>query len=306
MPARKIICRAATTLPSAFWSCDALVARGARQSAEDATRRRGYKRASACYFRSRCLATDAMKLAGFVFLCGLCLISSARADLTIVQKVEGIGGGGEMTMKIKGDKMRIEVSPQITTIFDGKTGELTNLMNDQKTVVRISADKMKAAAEMIRKFNSKKDSAEKAKLVSTGKKETINGYETEQYAYDEPDFKATYWIALNYPDGAAILKQLQAIKSEAWNATNTKVPDYRDFPGLPIRTHITMTKPHEGTASNSTVPGSGTEITTTLTSIKQDPLSDAEFAVPKDYQEMSMSDIFGGKKAAAPSVSPNP
>jgi len=247
-----------------------------------------------------------MKLAGFVFLCGLCFISSARADLTIVQKVEGLGGGGEMTMKIKGDKMRIEVSPQITTIFDGKTGELTNLMNDQKTVVRISADKMKAAAEMIKKFNSKKDSAEKAKLVSTGKKETINGYETEQYAYDEPDFKATYWIALNYPDGAAILKQLQAIKSEAWNATNTKVPDYRDFPGLPIRTHITMTKPHEGTASNSTVPGSGTEITTTLTSIKQDPLSDAEFAVPKDYQEMSMSDIFGGKKAAAPSVSPNP
>src|SRR6266404_5463708 len=31
---------------------------------------------------------------GFGFLCGLCFISSARADLTIVQKVEGVGGGG--------------------------------------------------------------------------------------------------------------------------------------------------------------------------------------------------------------------
>ena len=246
-----------------------------------------------------------MKLFGLSLLVGACLLLSTRADLTIVQKVEGVGGGGEMTMKIKGDKMRIEISPQITTIFDGKTGELTNLMNDQKTVVRISADKMKAAAEMITKFNSKKESAETANLVPTGKKEIINGYETEQYAYDAPDFKATYWIALNYPDGAAILKQLQAIKSEAWNAANTKVPDYRDFPGLPIRTHITMAKPHQGAVANSTASGSGTEITTTLISIKQDPLSDAEFTVPKDYQEMSMPDIFGDKKAA-PSTSPNP
>ena len=246
-----------------------------------------------------------MKLFSLSLLVGGCLLVSARADLTIVHKVEGIGGGGEMTMKIKGDKMRIEVSPQITTIFNGKTGELTNLMNDQKTVVRISADKMKAAAEMINKFSSKKESAEKAKLVPTGKKETINGYETEQYAYDGPDVKATYWIALNYPDGAAILKQLQAIKSEAWNATNTKMPDYRDFPGVAIRTHITMAKPHQGTVSNSAASGSGTEITTTLISIKQYPLSDAEFAIPKDYQEMSMPDIFGERKAA-PSISPNP
>jgi Domain of unknown function (DUF4412) len=246
-----------------------------------------------------------MKLFGFSLLVGACLLFPARADLTIVQKVDGLGGAGEMTMKIKGDKMRIEVSPQITTIFDGKTGELTNLMNDQKTVVRISADKMKAAAEMIEKFNSKKENAEKAKLVPTGKKETINGYETEQYAYDGPSFKATYWIALNYPDGGAILQQLQAIKSEAWNATNTKMPDYRDFPGLPIRTHMTMTKQHQGTVSNSAASGSGTEITTTLISIKQDPLSDAEFTVPKDYQEMSMPDIFGEKKVT-PFISPNP
>jgi hypothetical protein len=246
-----------------------------------------------------------MKLFGLSLLVGACLLVSARADLTIVHKVEGIGGGGEMTMKIKGDKMRIEVSPQITTIFDGKTGELTNLMNDQKTVVRISADKMKAAAEMINKFSSKKESAEKTKLVPTGKKETINGYETEQYAYDGPDVKATYWIALNYPDGVAILKQLQAIKSEAWNATNTQMPDYRDFPGVAIRTHITMAKPHQGTVSNSAASGSGTEITTTLISIKQDPLSDAEFTIPKDYQEMSMPDIFGERKTA-PSISPNP
>src|SRR5437667_7210828 len=69
-----------------------------------------------------------MKLFGLSLLVGACLLLSTSADLTIVQKVEGVGGGGEMTMKIKGDKMRIEISPEITTIFDGGTGELTNLI----------------------------------------------------------------------------------------------------------------------------------------------------------------------------------
>jgi uncharacterized protein DUF4412 len=197
----------------------------------------------------------------------------------------------QMTFKVKGDKARIDVSPQITTIFDGKTGEMINLMNDQKLIVRLSAEKMKAAAEMLRQHKSKKEDGEKAKLVATGKKEVINGYQTEQYVYDGSDFKATYWIATNYPDGAAILKQLQTIKAEAWNSTKSHLPDYRDFPGLPIRTVMST---------------GGKEYITTLTSIKQDPLSDSEFALPKDYKEMSMPDIFGGGKVPGSAVSPTP
>jgi len=245
-----------------------------------------------------------MRQLGFPIFFGVFLILSARADLTIVQKIEGVGGGSEMTMKIKGDKTRIEVSQQMTTIFDAKTGELINLINDQKTVMRIPAGKMKDIVEMIGKQNQKNETAQNPRLVATGKKEMINGYQTEQYVYDAPGFQATYWIAPTYPDGAAILKQLQSIKPEVWNATNMKAPDYRDFPGLPIRTRITMAKPHQGTAPQHTTAG-GTEITTTLISVKQDALDDAEFTVPPDFQEISLPDIFGGKKGA-PSVSPNP
>jgi hypothetical protein len=240
-----------------------------------------------------------MKRFGFSLILVACWLLPARADLTIVQKVEGVGGGGEMTMKIKGDKARIEISPQITTIFDARTGELINLLNEQKMVTRISADKMRSVAQMMGRTNSPKEPTQNTKLVSTGKKETINGFETEQYVYDGPDFKATYWIALNYPDGAAILKQLQAIKPEVWNAANTKVPDYRDFPGLPIRAHITMAKAPQSTASG------GTEITTTLMSVKQGPLSDEEFTVPANFQELILPDVFGGKKAIRV-PSPNP
>lgn len=248
-----------------------------------------------------------MKLVLFSFVLSVALLSAARgvrADLTVLQRVEGLGPANEMTIKIKGDKVRIEVSPKVTTIFDGKTGEMTNLMNDEKTVVRISANKMKAAAETIKKFSPKKEAAEKPKLVATGQKETLNGYETEQYVYEGADFKATYWIALKYPNGADILKQLQAIKSEAWNAGSTKLPDYRDFPGLPLRTRMVVKK--GAMAAEQGADGDrGTEITSTIISVKQEPLSDSEFAVPKNFKEMEMPDILGGK-SAAPSVSPGP
>src|SRR5438876_753678 len=81
------------------------------------------------------------------------LLVSARGDLTIVQKVEGAGQNGDVTVKIKGDKERIDAPSQPTRIIDGKTGEMTDLMNEKKSFVRISAEQMKAAAETINKFN---------------------------------------------------------------------------------------------------------------------------------------------------------
>ena len=231
-----------------------------------------------------------MKLVGFSLLFSAFLFS-ARADLTIMQKVEGTGANSEMVMKLKGDKMRIDMGPQLTTIIDVKTGEMVNLMNDQKTIMRMSADKVKAAMEMARQFSEKdekKKSDEKAKLISTGKKETINGYETEQYIFETPQFKATYWIAPKYPNAAAILKQLQAINPDVWKTSNTQMPDYRDFPGLPIKSVVSM---------------GGNQITNTITAVKEDPLNDAEFAVPKDYQEMKLPDM---SRLLEPSATPSP
>jgi hypothetical protein len=232
-----------------------------------------------------------MKLALFPFAISMAfwLAQPAGADVTLIQEVEGLGvGAGEMTIKIKGEKVRIDPSPKVTTIFDGGTGELTTLMRDEKSVIRMSADKLKAAAAMLKQFNS--ESEAKPKLVATGQKETINGMETEQYTYEGHDFKATYWIAPKYPNGTEILRQLQAVKSEAWNAANARLPDYHDFPGLPIRTRVT-TK-HEGAH----------EFTSTITAVKLDPISDSEFVVPPDFKEIKMPDFFGGK--GAPSASP--
>ena len=198
------------------------------------------------------------------------LIASTRADLTIVQKVEGAAQNGEVTVKIKGDKERIDASSQPTRIIDGKTGEMTDLMNDRKSFIRISAQQMKAAAETINKFNGEEKPAAR-KLTPTGKKETINGYETEEYVYETPQFKASFWVAPKYPDAGGILKQLQAPVSGAWKPSNVGMPDYTDFAGLPLKTVISV---------------GDNQVVTTIMSIKKDSINATDFEIPKDFQEL--------------------
>ncbi|MBV9619062.1 MAG: DUF4412 domain-containing protein [Verrucomicrobia bacterium] len=214
---------------------------------------------------------------------------SAPADLTIVQKVEGAVQNGDVIVKIKGDKERIDGPSQSTRIIDGKSGEMTDLMNDRKSFIKISASQIGKAAESIILSADKKSA--RPKLIPTGKKETINGYETEEYAYEAPQFRASFWIATKYPDAADILKQMQAPISGAWKSSNMGMPDYTDFNGLPLKTVISM-----GTD----------EVVTTIGSIKQDVLSASEFEIPKDFQESKPPLPSASLPGESPSNSPTP
>jgi len=66
--------------------------------------------------------------------------------------------------------------------------------------------KMKAAAEMVSKFTDKKKSAEKPKLARHGKKETVNGYETEEYVYEAPEPQGNLLDRFQIPMGLPFLK----------------------------------------------------------------------------------------------------
>src|SRR5437899_2795119 len=259
-----------------------------------------------------------MKTAFCSLLLTAVAILSVRADLTIVysttvepvshsQKQQAtptaVAAATNMTIKVKGERARIDASPQITAIFDGSTGELINLLNDRKTIVRISPDKMIAIADMLNKFSSNKAGSDKPRLTPTGQRETINGYETEQYTYDGPDFKAMYWIAPNYPNGAAVLAQLQLIKSEFWDAANTKMPDFRDFSGLPIRMRMIVGKENPAGEHGDSAAGHPTEITSTITGLSLDSRADSQFTVPTNCKETQLPDIFN--KNAVPAVPPN-
>ncbi|HEY4283570.1 MAG TPA: DUF4412 domain-containing protein [Chthoniobacterales bacterium] len=218
-----------------------------------------------------------MKLAGFLFL--FCWVAiGARADLTMVQKVEGAGPVVNMTIKIKDDRARIDANPGIATIIDGKTGDMINLMLDQKKIVRISADKMKAAVDMMNRYSGadKKPGQAKPSIVATGKKEKVAGYDTEQFEYDGPGFKATYWVAPQYPNGSAILKQLEALNPQIWASSSMNMPDYHALNGVPIKSVVSV---------------AGTQLTTTLVSVNQNSIDAAEFVPPKDFEEVKVPDL---------------
>jgi hypothetical protein len=215
--------------------------------------------------------------------------ATALADLTIVQKVEVGSTPGEMTIRIKGDKVRIDPAPQVSMITDNKTGDTVTLMHSEKKAIRMSGEKMKAAAEMVSKFTGATPAGSRSTFTPLGRKEDVNGISTELYTIDTAVGKATYYIALNYPDAAVILKEMQAAQPAALANAATNMPDYRNLPGVPIKIEMDAQNRH---------------IVMTLVSIKRDLIPDANFVVPSDYSEMKMPEIFGGKKA--PPTQPTP
>ena len=253
--------------------------------------------AAACYLVRRVQANRPMRRT-YLALCAIILATiSARADLTIVQKIDGAPGEknkGDFTVKIKGDKFRIEATQDVSTIIDGKTGDMLTLMHEKKQIIRISGEQARGAAQMVDKFSGEKDKTDKPQLVDTGRKETINGMAAEIYTCDTTMGKMTYWIAKDYPNGAAILQQMKAMQPGAWSVASKTMPDYRNFPGIPIKSEMNFGSSH---------------VVTTLVSIKQDSIDDSEFEAPKDFKELKMPnlDMLGlhaKKPASEPSSKP--
>ena len=206
---------------------------------------------------------------------------SLQADLTIVQKVDMAGTPGEMTIKFQGDKVRVDPAPQLSIITDAKTGDTVTLMHGEKKAMRISGDKLKAAAEMMKTFSGATPAEQKSKLTPLGRKETVDGIPTDVYTTDTMLGKATYYIATNYPDAAAIIKEMKAAQPSAFANSGTSMPDFRDLPGVPVKIEMDTPQGH---------------VVMTLVSARRDPIPNSVFAVPAGYTDMKLPDVLGGKK----------
>ena len=214
-----------------------------------------------------------MKSLRLLVIATLALSSATRADLTLVQKVEGSEGLHEIKMKVKGDHARVDINPQITTIIDSKSGEVTNLMNESKMFIRISGESAKAMADVAKSLVKQQDS-KNSTPTPTGKKETINGYETTEYVTDSPNFHASYWVATSYPDYQKILEQMAILQKGAFASIIKGLPDYNALPGLPMRTEVKL--------------GSGSTVKSTIESVSRAPLPDSDFSVPTGFSELKV------------------
>src|SRR5262249_361629 len=120
----------------------------------------------------------------------------ARADLTVVQSIESSAGTSTITLKIKGERVRIDMSPKSSMIVDAKSGEVITLMPQQKAVMRLSPEKVKNLANKARLVLKDTDtSLEIATPKPTGRKEKIHGYEAEEYVAETSKYRASYWVA---------------------------------------------------------------------------------------------------------------
>ena len=142
-----------------------------------------------------------------------------RADLLVVQKVEESSPGKqtrEITLKVKGDKIRVDVSPEISILMDTASGETITLGHPQKTFLQVSA---KASLQLSRKMEQLRDAGEREgtagespKFEATGKRETVAGQETRIYTAQNGAIKMTYWIVQDSPDTGKFLNLLASLQ----------------------------------------------------------------------------------------------
>src|SRR5690349_13912001 len=104
-----------------------------------------------------------------------------QADLVVTQKVEGAGQAGDVTMRIKGDKVRADLPRDVSSITDTSTGEVVTLMHAQKTYLRIPPERTKALQERMQQLSGTQSGNESPKLKPTGRKEKVGEWDTEVF-----------------------------------------------------------------------------------------------------------------------------
>lgn len=204
-----------------------------------------------------------------VFLGAFCAATIARADLVIVQKVEGGGMSGEQTLRIRADQARCDVAGAFSLLVDRKTGETTTLSHGQKGYLTVSPE---TSAAMIARLREARGTDAPPALVATGKKEKVGDHECEIFTTDLGNVKASYWLAKDYPNYPALLAQMDIVDSNPLSgAAGGAAPRTKDLPGMPMKIVMERT---------------GQKVTVTFVSAKEEPVDPAIFQIPADYKEL--------------------
>lgn len=200
----------------------------------------------------------------------------ASAGWIIVQKVEGGGETGEITVKLGDGWARTDLANHVSKITNLETGDEVTLMHERKQSMAISAASARALADRVRRVQ-KEQTPEGApvdppKLEAAGRTAKFGGYDTEIFTYDMGAISAEYWFAKDYPHAAEVLAQMQKFQDRGISAiAQGMLPSPADFPGMPLKTIVR----------------SGDEtVTTTVVSVKEASVPASEFKVPEGYEPL--------------------
>ena len=215
-----------------------------------------------------------------ILACLSCLAGAnlTRADLTVVQKVEGVGQAYENTSMSKDGKARVDTSPGTSLIMDLKTGETISLNRPQKTFLKISGEMTRTAIASVQKTQDEHPDA-RSPLTPTGRKETISGYDAEEYTCTVAGVKGSLWLTKALPDYQAALKELGAGFKQGAMATTMQNYgfDMSTLPGFPVRSVLEVPP--------------GQTMTRTVISANTRFIDEAEFQIPADYKEVATTTL---------------
>jgi hypothetical protein len=212
----------------------------------------------------------------------LCLIATASADWVLETKIESPQVNSAGVMKIKGDKLRVDMDAgpagAVSSIIDSATGDTIQVLHSQKMAMKMSSAQIKQAMEAAGQM-PKKDAPPVPAAKATGEKEKIGDYECEIYTWTDGPTSVRLWIAKGHPHAAALQAMDKKMRSGVLGAMQ-KGPDTSLLPGPSLKTETTI---------------GGVKTTNTVISVKEQDLDAKDFEVPAGYKDMALPPGLGGK-----------
>lgn len=204
----------------------------------------------------------------------LLLVATASADWVIESNVESAKANGVMIIKVKGDKMRMDVPNErigaVSSIVDTKTGDTLQIVHARKAAMKIDGEAMKKMVASSREKAGFKE-ADASELKATGEKEKVGEYDCEIYTWSNGTVSKKFWVAKNHPK-EAVLKDLEKRMRSGFLSGMQMGPDTTTLAGVVIKTETTS-------------PAGNTR--SVINSVKELDLDPKDFEVPEGYQTMA-------------------
>src|SRR6266446_3101044 len=166
------------------------------------------------------------------------VVFAAKGDYIIKQEVETMGRVQHVVLRIKDAKARLDTE-QTSTIIDSSTGETTMLIHAQKAFLKIGTEQLKAQSEAVKSLmgNKGNENTGDIELKPSGRKETINGYETEEYVTNLNGTDMSLFISKAFPDYRKIIDAVEVVqKGPGMDIFRSMAVPASKYPGMPIRT----------------------------------------------------------------------
>jgi hypothetical protein len=240
------------------------------------------------------------------FICLLLASLHARADIVIVEDAQTTipdkSAAGSHTIesknaiiKFKDGKFREDITfnaNPISFITDPATGEVLELDHERKLISRDPVHMLNGRAVGVTTADLKADAARHGgapDYTDTGKQEKIGDYNAEIYTLEWRGVKFTVWISKEVPDYAFIRDQLKILHFMKGQLVLPVL--FRD---ISPRTRMADGDAREAASRIDGVPvkftvvaPDGQTFTSTIVSLKQQPVDAADFKVPADYIEQA-------------------